>query len=92
MKPVVLSEQNWYKLKYQLSQSYPRSVMLSRTKMREVLGFTPREHENWLGYYDDASKEDRKAGQHGYKKMIHLDFFDDAKRTFFLLKYGDWIR
>jgi hypothetical protein len=92
MKPVVLSEHNWYKLKYQLSLSYPRSVMLSRAKMREVLGFTPREHENWLGYYDNASKEDRKTGHHGYKKMIHLDFFDDAKRTFFLLKYGDWIR
>ena len=23
---------------------------------------------------------------------IHLDFYDEPKRTMFLLKYGDWIR
>ena len=63
-----------------------------RWKMKEVLGFTTRTHEEWLGYYDDASSEDRRAGRHGYKTSIHLDFFDEAKRTMFLLKYGDWIK
>lgn len=81
MKPLVLTEQNWAKLRYQLNLSQPRSVMLSRSKMREVLGFTPRTHTDWKD--DEVSLRP--------VTMVHLDFFDDSKRTFFLLKYGDWI-
>jgi hypothetical protein len=91
MKPLKLSKEQWAKLKQHLHETQPPSVMLSREKMRRVLGFTPREHEEWLGYYNSASKEDRRLGNHGYKKSIHLDFFDEAKRTFFLLKYSDWV-
>jgi hypothetical protein len=47
--------------------------------MREILGFTSRTHV-------DRNEEDwRKA------TMMHLDFYDEAKRTMFLLKYGDYL-
>lgn len=82
MKPLVMSEQDWAKLRYQLTLTQPKSVMLSRSKMREVLGFTPRTHTEW--------KDDEFGPSPA--TIIHLDFFDDSKRTFFLLKYGDWIR
>lgn len=95
MKPIILSEHNWYKLKYQLSQNYPKSVMLTRWKMKEVLGFTDRLHTE---YVDTRSM----AGEFGMypeygsgrqpKRMVYLDFFDEAKKTMFLLKYSDWIR
>ena len=78
MKPLVLSEQNWCKLRYQLQQTHPKSVLMVRWKMKEVLGFTPREYKEWDHYL-------------GFKTSIHLDFFDEPKRTMFLLKYGDWI-
>jgi len=78
MKPVVLSQDAWYKLKERLQQDHPRSVVMVRWKMREVLGFTPREHEEWIG-------------TPGYRTTVHLDFFDESKRTFFLLRYGDYI-
>lgn len=77
-----MTEQNWAKLRYQLNQTQPRSVMLSRSKMREVLGFTSRKHTEWPK--DEVSLRP--------VTLIHLDFFDESKRTFFLLKYGDWIR
>ena len=83
MKPLILSEQNWDKLRYHLFQTQPKSVMLTRWKMKEVLGFTDRLHTEWI--------EDGDIGS-GYKKSVHLDFFDESKRTFFLLKYSEWIK
>ena len=86
MKPIVMTEQNWCKFRYHLTQTQPRSVMLSRAKMREVLGFTDRKHTDWVN-------KPNKWGGMGYQEtQIHLDFFDESKRTFFLLKYGDWVR
>jgi len=86
MKPLVMTEQNWAKLRYRLSQSHPKSVILSRSKMREVLGFTDRKYIHWVN-------EVNKWGGMGYQETeIHLDFFDEAKKTFFLLKYSDWIK
>ncbi len=85
MKPVIMSEQNWHKLRYQLIQTQPKSVMLTRWKMREVLGFTDRLHTVWVN-------EVNKWGGMGYERReVHLDFFDESKLTFFLLKYSDWI-
>lgn len=85
MKPIVLSEQHWMKLRHQLIQTQSKSVMLTRWKMREVLGFTDRCHSEWVN-------EVNKWGGMGYERReVHLDFYDEAKRTFFLLKYGDWI-
>ncbi len=77
MKPVKLSQDAWYKLKTKLQEDHPKSVVMVRWKMKEVLGFTPREHKEWgMGYQ---------------QRQIHLDFFDESKRTFFLLRYGDYI-
>lgn len=56
-----------------------------RWKMLEVLGFTDRKHTVWVDKVN-------KWGGMGYQQTeIHLDFFNDAKRTMFLLKYTDWI-
>ena len=86
MKALILTEQNWMKLRYQLFQTQPKSVMLTRWKMREVLGFTDRLHTEWVN-------EVNKWGGMGYEhREVHLDFYDEAKLTFFLLKYSDWIR
>lgn len=89
MKPVVLTEKQWREVRGKIKTNYPPSVLLSREKMRRVLGFTPREHTEWLGHYDSASVEDRKAKRHGYKTTIHLDFFEEQQRTMFLLKYTE---
>ena len=83
MKPIVLSEQTWAKLRFHLMETQPRSVMLTRWKMREVLGFTDRLHTERINKHDRESY---------LKRQVHLDFFDESKKTFFLLKYTDWIK
>ena len=47
--------------------------------MKKELGFLPR--RGW-----GKLPRDNHQGV-----IIHLDFFDDAKKTFFLLKYSDYL-
>lgn len=85
MKPFVLTEAKWRALEQRLKTDYPRSVLLSRSKMKRVLGFTTRAHREWQchrktdGYWQEAVL------------MVHLDFFDEQKQTLFLLKYSEYV-
>jgi hypothetical protein len=81
-RSIKLSASTWYKIHQQLICEYPASVMLIRTNMKKRLGFTVREHREWVpkmdgGYWDNNS--------------IHLDFYNEPKRTLFLLKYSDYL-
>jgi hypothetical protein len=94
LKPVILSEQNWDKLKYQLKQDYPSSWILIREVMNDRLGFTVRRHTE---YWDTRARaQDYGVPEFGSRRQPHhvicLDFYNEAKRTMFLLKYSDWIR
>ena len=77
-KPVTLSEPQWGKLRERLTEDYGRSVMLIRSRMRDKLGFTDREHQ-WF------------VPGKGYQTQIHLDFYNEPKRTMFLLKYSEYL-
>lgn len=77
-KPITLKPIQWAKLRSRLTEDYGRSVMLIRSRMRDKLGFTDREHRWW---------EERK----GYQTHICLDFYDEPKRTMFLLKYSEFL-
>ena len=80
-KHIRLSEAVWAKLHHRLSHDYPHSVIIIREKMKSVLGFTVRRHKEWVpkmdgGYYD---------------MYICLDFYNEPKRTMFLLRYGEYL-
>jgi hypothetical protein len=77
-KPIVLTQDKWYKLKNQLINDYSPSVMMLSYKMKDKLGFTVREHREW-------------TEQRGYMIDIRLDFFNEPKRTMFLLKYSEYL-
>lgn len=78
-KPIILKPKQWEKLKNRLQNDHSPSVILIRDKMRTTLGFVDREHSWW--------HKDR-----GHQVQICLDFFDDPKRTMFLLKYSEYIK
>ena len=82
-KPIEISHSQWSKLVNQLSQDYPRSTIMLRNKMKERLGFTIREYKDW----------DNSIGKYGgwRKNCIMLDFYSEKKRTFFIMKYADYI-
>ena len=84
-KPIELSHSQWKTLSEQLHKDYPRSVMIIRSRMQAKLGFVHREYKDW----DDNMG---KVGSHWRKNCIMLDFYSESKRTFFMIKYSDYIQ
>jgi hypothetical protein len=76
VKAIRMTRREWWNLKDQLLKEYPPSVILSRDKMKRVLGFTHRSYNDW-----------NTEARH----FVHLDFFSEKKHTLFLLKYSDFI-
>lgn len=78
-KPVEISHKSWEKLKVRLKEDYPLSAVITRSGMKKYMGVTVRD-------YRDFDNETLK-----YKKnCIMLDFYDDKKRTYFLMKYSGY--
>jgi hypothetical protein len=80
-KAVELSLKQWAEIHQLIAKHYPPSVLLIRNRMKKVLGFTSRTHRSWVsvsGYYTPV-------------ETIQLDFYDEPKRTMFLLRYSDII-
>jgi hypothetical protein len=77
-KPIILTQDKWYKLKNRLTDDYSPSVMMLSYKTKDRLGFTVREHREW-------------TEQRGYIVDIRLDFYNEPKRTMFLLKYSEYL-
>ena len=88
-KSIVLTDMQWDKIRDLIAKNYPTSVLLIRNNMKDVLGFTVRWHEEWI----DRNTESRDVcyGTKYRRETIHLDFYNEPKRTMFLLKYSDII-
>jgi hypothetical protein len=82
--PIELSHKQWNTLKERLKQDYPPSVLYIREKGKTKLGFVTREYKDW----------DDNMGKYGgwRKNCIMLDFYSEKKRTFFIMKYSDYIQ
>ena len=81
MRPIILTVNQWKHIRIELQTEHPNTVFMLRDKMKRVLGFTVREHNEWV------IKPDGGYGEH----QIHLDFYSANKRTMFLLKFSDVI-
>ncbi len=77
-KPIVLTQSKWYTLKERLTNDYSPGLMLMSYRMKDKLGFTVREHREW-------------TERNGYTTDIRLDFYNESKRTMFLLKYSEYL-
>jgi hypothetical protein len=98
-KAIVMSHSQWDQIFEKIKQREKPSTYLSRSKMREVLGFTHRNHEEWIKFedskYRDPDDEWLYESGEGYfagkkhERTVRLDFYDEKKRTMFLLKYGN---
>ena len=90
MKSIILSQETWLRVYNQIARDYPPSVLLIRNRMREVLGFTSRTHEEWID--QEVDLKDIRYGTKYKITTIHLDFWDEKKKVFFLLKYSDLLK
>jgi hypothetical protein len=106
VKPISISKENWHLLLNELHKEYPTNVLAIKENTKRVLGFTSREHSVWIGNKNyqkeyeeyERDKTDPAALWVGEpfkghsKKIIQLDFYDEAKRTFFLIKYSEFLK
>jgi hypothetical protein len=81
-KPIEISSKNYQRLLEQLKKDYPPSVILVRNKMKDKLGFVPREYKDW-------GVEMQFGGWR--KNCIMLDFYSEKKRTWFIMKYSEFL-
>ena len=88
MKPIVLSNDQWRTIREDLHTMYPRSVFALRNKMKDVLGFTVRSHRNWVSEKESPVLDNDNFDHGYYVDETHLDFYNEKKRTMFLLKFG----
>jgi len=77
MKSTKMTVKQWKVLKARLAADHNTSMVMIRSKMRERLGFTTREHSVY-------------SEQRGTEITICLDWFDEMKRTMFMLKYSEY--
>jgi len=82
-KPIELSHSQWKKLSDQIRKEYPASIALLSSGMKRKLGFTPRTYKDW----------NNSIGKYGgwRKNCVMLDFYSEKKRTWFIMKYADYI-
>jgi hypothetical protein len=98
-KPVVMQPEQWSIVLAEIKKREKPSVYLSRNKMKEILGFTVRDHREYVkdpnyiklpdnGEWFSTNIEGWYEGKTS-KHTVCLDFYDEQKRTMFLLKYGN---
>ena len=81
--------QDWNTIRSQLGQDHGDRILISYVCRRE-LGFTVRRHKG-LEPHDkdtwDVMKNQGWEHRYHYQEQIHLDFYDQAQQTWFVLKY-----
>jgi len=94
------SPYEWCELANRLRSEYGQSVMLISAKCKRELGFTVRHHKGpipytekygdqalWLSKQAFEGKEVDRQHQMVYEDQVHLDFYNEAQQSFFVLKY-----
>ena len=92
----------WHQLTAQLRTEHGPSILLIRDRCRRELGFTVRYHKGLVPYLEKYSLDHESdwvthdayssylqehKNQMAYQDQVHLDFYDPAQQTFFVLKY-----
>jgi hypothetical protein len=79
----------WERIQYQLGLDYGTKIMISYVCKRE-LGFTIRRHKGLEEHPKEIWEVMKSEGwhqRHHYQEQIHLDFYNEAQQTWFVLKY-----
>lgn len=87
IKSLKITKGQWENLFQYLIKNYPASYVLIREKSKEKLGFVYREHERWEEYINYNNQVRRR-----HIIEFFLDFYDERKKTMFLLKYGEFLK
>ena len=94
------SVREFEELHHRLLEEYGRATMLVSWRMKRELGFTIRHHKGlipytekygsqslWLSKQAFEGKAVDRQHQMAYENQVHLDFYNEAQMSWFMLKY-----
>ena len=83
-KLLELTLYQWHGLLVQLEKEFPPNFFSTRNRFKEKLGFTPITYSEW----------NENMGKYGgwRKNSVMLEFDSKVKRTWFIMKYADYIK
>ena len=89
MKPLEFTRNEWIPIQQRLLQEHGVATMSISWRCRRELGFIVRHHDRWVPVGDspDRLEQYREGALSFLETVICLDFYDEAMRTFFILKY-----
>ena len=80
----------WYQLAEQLREEYGQSIMLISARCKRELGFTVRHHKDLVEHSKETWEIMKIEGwdnRYHYEDQVHLDFYNEAAMSWFMLKY-----
>jgi len=80
----------WYELANRLRTEYGQSIMLISARCKRELGFTVRHHKGLEKRNESEWKVMKEEGwdnRYYYQDQVHLDFYNEATMSWFVLKY-----
>jgi len=84
------SVREFEELHHRLFKEHSASTMMISWKMKHELGFTIRHHKGLVEHDKDTWEVMKSEGYHNryhYEDQVHLDFYNEAQMSFFVLKY-----
>ena len=85
VKHIELTHREWEAVREKIAKDYGKSTIMLSWKSKETLGFTVREHRRWIER--DKVLNGSNTDWRDQTSVICLDFYDEASKTFFALKY-----
>jgi hypothetical protein len=84
------SVREFEELHHCLLEEYGRATMLVSWRMKRELGFTIRHHQGLVEHGESEWQVMKSEGwnhRYHYESQVHLDFYNEAQQTWFVLKY-----
>jgi hypothetical protein len=85
--------EDWYRVLDRLAEDFGQTIRM-RHIMRRELGFTARDHQGLVPnrkldqmWAVLQSQEIEDAPGYHYEQQVHLDFYNEASQSWFILKY-----
>jgi len=81
-KNLVIFEEphEWIFVRDKIKKDYGEQIFAISWRLKRELGFTVRHHKALVPWYEDSTR-------FSYSDQIHLDFYNEATLSWFVLKY-----
>ena len=80
----------WYEVRDRVKQDHGQTIFTISWRTKRELGFTVRNHKGLVPFdkmVTEAMKAEGWNHRYHYEEQVHLDFYDEAQMSWFVLKY-----